>query len=186
VRNPELTILLEELKVIEESAHALLNNLTIESLNWQPEPGKWSIGECFDHLSVTGKELLPRMESALAEARREGTLAEGPFVYGRIGKWIVRSMEPPVRFKGRAPKFYKPAPQHSITKIQKDFFTVQDQLEALFRSADGLDLKHIKVPSQVIKIMKLPVGLWFQYILAHERRHLWQANNVKHHPNFPH
>ena len=45
--------------------------------------------------------------------------------------------------------------------------------------ADGLDLAAVRVPSPVNRLLRLPLGAYFDFILAHDRRHLWQARQAR-------
>lgn len=47
------------------------------------------------------------------------------------------------------------------------------------RSADGLDLARIKVTSPVTRLLRLSLGQWLAGLAGHQRRHLWQARQVK-------
>ena len=55
---PELQSYLDQLAAIDGQVDALLANITEEQLNWRPGPEQWSVGECVDHLTVTGTRLL--------------------------------------------------------------------------------------------------------------------------------
>jgi len=59
------------------------------------------------------------------------------------------------------------------------FLRVRDQLAERVRQADGLDLKRARVTSPVTRLLRMPLGAYFAFILAHERRHLWQARQVR-------
>jgi hypothetical protein len=53
------------------------------------------------------------------------------------------------------------------------------------RRSSGLDLGRIKFRSPLIPLLRLSLGTWFQFLLAHERRHLWQARQVRQELRFP-
>ena len=53
-----------------------------------------------------------------------------------------------------------------------------DEWATCARAGDGLDLKRIKVASPAMKLMRFSVGAYFRISTAHERRHLWQAEQV--------
>jgi hypothetical protein len=53
------------------------------------------------------------------------------------------------------------------------------------RQANGLDLARAKVRSPTYAWLRFSLGSGFALMLAHERRHLWQARNVVNHPLFP-
>ena len=174
-----------QIEAIKEDARDLLKDLSDEQFNWQPAPGHWSIAECLDHLAVTGHELSKNISEAIADARSRGLLGRGPFRYGVIGNMIVRSMEPPVKMKFKAPKIFRPREGQSLEEVARDFFAVQDEVLRLIREANGINLARAKVTSPVTNLLKLSLGQAFSLVATHERRHLWQARQVRTHPAFP-
>jgi hypothetical protein len=42
-----------------------------------------------------------------------------------------------------------------------------------------LDLAHVRTISPVSRLVRLPLGAYFNFILAHDRRHVWQARQVR-------
>lgn len=181
----ELQEYVRQIEAVNEDARDLLKDLSEERFNWQPAPGHWSIAECLDHLVVTGRELSKSINEAIADARSRGLLGRGPFHHGMIGNMIVRSMEPPAKMKFKAPKIFRPREGQSLAEVTRDFFTAQDEVLRLIREANGLNLARVKVTSPVYKLMKLSLGQAFNLVATHERRHLWQARQVKTHPAFP-
>ena len=64
------------------------------------------------------------------------------------------------------------------------------EMRRLAQSAAGLDLARVKstlpaLPALLRVIVKMPLGARFELIAAHDRRHLWQAEQVRNHPDFP-
>ena len=47
-----------------------------------------------------------------------------------------------------------------------------------------MDLLHIKTVSPVTRLLRLPLGAYFQFVITHDRRHLWQAQEVRKTPGF--
>lgn len=175
----------EQIEAVNLDARDLISGLSDAQLNWQPAPGAWSIAECLDHLTVSGRELIERVKETINDARSRGLLGRGPFRYGMIGNMIVRSMEPPVKMKFKAPKIFKPRSSRSLAEVEQDFFAVQTEVLNLIREANGINLARAKVTSPVTKLMKLSLGQAFGLIATHERRHLWQAHQVKDNSLFP-
>ena len=174
-----------QIEAVNEDAHDLIAGLSEAQINWRPTPAHWSIAECLDHLTVTNRELIEGIKAALSDARSRGLTGRGPFRYGMIGNMFVRSLEPPVKMKFKAPKIFKPRPDQSLEVVTRDFFTVQDELLRLIVEANGINLARVKVASPVTKLIKLSLGQAFGLIATHERRHLWQARQVKGNQMFP-
>lgn len=175
----------EQFEAVKRDARGLLSGLTDAQFNWRPAPGAWSIAECLAHLNVTGQFYLPRIDRRIREATAAGALGEGPFRYGPLAKMFVRGMEPPAKLKFKAPKILAPMPEHLLSVIGPAFLTLQEQFVERLRAARRVDLRRVKVPSPVSRFFRINLGLVFPLIAAHERRHLWQAHQVRNHPNFP-
>ena len=182
---PELAEYRRQFEAIKQDVQDLVAGLTDEQLNWHAQPGVWSIAECLSHLTVTGTLYLPQIESKINEARTRQLFNQGPFRHSFIGNWFVRSLEPPVKRKFRAPKKFVPTPDQPLAKVLPEFLSVQESFLHFLKEANGLHLARIKVASPVTSLLRLTLGQSFALTTAHERRHLWQAREVKNHPNFP-
>jgi hypothetical protein len=174
-----------QIEAVNDDARDLLAGLSEAQVNWRPTAAHWSIAECLDHLTVTNREMMERIEAAIKEARSRGLTGRGPFRYGMVGNMIVRSMEPPVKMKFKAPKIFKPRADQSLEAVSQDFFAVQDELRRLIEEANGINLSRVKITSPVTKLIKLSLGQSFGLLATHERRHLWQARQIREHPAFP-
>lgn len=182
---PELAAYERQIEAIKQDARDLLADLTDKQFNWRPAPGRWSIAECIDHLRVSGAPMLPRIAKTMEQARADGVFGRGPFRHSFLGNLFVRYLEPPPRFKSKAPKILVPTPERPMAELVPEFMTLQDQLQRRIREANGIDLAAVKIVSPITKFVKLSLGQWFALLAAHERRHLWQARGVKDDPNFP-
>jgi hypothetical protein len=182
---PDLQEYRRQIEAVNEDARDLIAGLSEPQFNWVRAPGHWSIAECLDHLTVTNRELLEEIKRAVSDARNRGLKASGPFRYGMIGNLLVRSMEPPVKMKFKAPKIFKPRLEQSLEMTARDFFAVQDEALRLISEANGINLARVKVTSPVTRLFKLSLGQVFSLIATHDRRHLWQARQVKSDPAFP-
>ena len=184
---PELQDRQRQFSEAKETARALAGGLTDEQFNWRPEPGRWSIAECLDHLNTTGSKLLPGMDAAIERARERERTGSGPFRYGWLSRWFIRANAPlPADGKGmKTPKLYKPTADQLVGRVLPAFVELQDQLIERLRAANGLDLARVKVASPVTKLLRISLGAWFAATAAHQERHLEQARRVREHPGFP-
>ncbi|HXM37076.1 MAG TPA: DinB family protein [Gemmatimonadales bacterium] len=183
---PELETMLEQLEAIKTDGQAVTAGLDDARSNWRPGPERWSIAECLQHLNVAVTRTLPAFDRAIAEGRSKQRTAPGPFRYGWFSRWMVRSMEPPPKRRmGTFPIFALPAgATYAAAQVLPEFLAVRDRLADRVRQADGLDLGRIKVVSPVNRLLRLPLGAYFQFVIAHDRRHLWQARELRNAPGF--
>ena len=177
----DLQAMLAQIEAIKAEGRAVTAGLSDDRLNWHPAEGSWSILDCLEHLNVSVTKTLPAFDRAIAEGRAKGQLSGGPFRYGWFARLVVASMEPPPRFRMRSPRLIRVAPSTTrrSAEVLPEFVRVRDQLAERVRQANGLDLAHVRLISPVNRLLRVPLGCYFDFILAHERRHLWQARNVR-------
>jgi hypothetical protein len=183
--SPELAGYLRELAAVRADATELLGGLSEVQLNWRSTPKRWSIAQNLTHLVVIGRLYLPQFDSAIQRAREKGWRKAGPFEYGAIGNWVIAELEPPPRHRMRAPRMFKPQPVQPLAHVRDAFLELQGEFEQRVHAANGIDLRRAKVATVFSSLLRLPLGQAFQAMLAHERRHLWQARNVRTAAGFP-
>ncbi len=177
----ELEVMLEQIAAIKAEGKAIVAGLTEDQLNRHPAEGSWSILDCLEHLNVGVTTALPAFDRSIAEGRDRNQTSSGPFSYGWFSRMMVASMEPPPRFRMRAPRLIRvqAGPVRRSVEIVPEFARIRDQLADRVRAADGLDLARVKTISPINRLIRMPIGAYFNFILAHDRRHLWQAGNVR-------
>ena len=160
-------------------AQELAGGLTPEQLTQRPQRDKWSIAECLAHLNVTATTVQRLMAKAIERAKQEKKFGRGPFSIGAKGRLLVWIAEPPPKFRIRAPKNVRPPAQiDDPLTLLPAFLKAQDEWERLMRESEGLHLAKIKLgaltsPFRARFCAALP------WMMAHQRRHLLQAENVK-------
>ena len=173
-----------EIQAIREDANRLVDGLSEAQLQWSPSPERWSIAQCLDHLN-NGWLALTKLDRAMTRAAEQGVRSEGPYRHPLLGRLYVRFTEPPPKLRVPAPKAYRPKPAPPATEVVPRFFELQDEIAKRVVAADGLDLGKIRSSSPISRRFRMSLGQWFGFLLAHERRHLWQAWQVRKHPRFP-
>jgi hypothetical protein len=84
----------------------------------------------------------------------------------------------PHRMKMRAPKMIRPLLQGPAIEALPQFLRSQDLVARTMDACQGLDLASVKFTSPFFKLLRLSVIAGFAVITAHERRHLWQAEQI--------
>ena len=178
---PELASMLDQIEAIKREGQAVTAGLRDDQLNWHPAKDSWSIAECLQHLNVGVTKTLPAFDRAIAEGRGKNQLAPGPFRYGWFSRMMVASMEPPPKFRMKSPRLIRVSlgGTYRGADLLPQFAAVRDQLAERVRRADGLDLAHVRTISPVNRLLRMPLGAYFDFIIAHDRRHLWQARQVR-------
>ncbi len=170
----------QQLGDIRRRAEQLVNGLTAEQLVRRPDPAKWSIAECLSHLNQTAAVVQPKIAAAIEHGIKEKAVAQGPFAPGAIGRLLIWIAEPPPKFRLRAPKNIAPAVAvGGATQVISDFMKVQDEWARLISEANGLDQKKLKIASPFRGLPRLRLAAPIPWMMAHQRRHLLQAEKVK-------
>lgn len=180
----ELRDYYDQIENIQEDAQELTAVLDDAQFNWRPSPKQWSISECLAHLNVVDGKDLEVFAAEMERGRAAGLTGSGPFRYGAFSRWFVGFMDGPPKFKVKAPKIYLPPAGHRKDEVVTEFLSVHGRILELLAKANGLDLARIKVPSPAGPF-KFSLGQRFALVAAHDRRHLWQAWQVRKHANFP-
>jgi DinB superfamily len=188
--DPDIAMIVIEIDANLSHAESITHGLTKEQFHWSPGAGRWSIGECFAHLNATNRFTLPALEEGIKDGRARGLIGEGPFQYGFISKRFIRSQEPPVKSKYKAPKAFRPSAHVDMDGELAEFRRISGELKRLTREADGLHLARVKtkmraLPAALRAFVRMPLGGQLQLTTTHDRRHLWQAEQVRNDPKFP-
>jgi len=165
-----------------EKAKSLTAGLSSAQMSWRSQPGKWSIAQNLDHLNLAARGL-GTIASSIAAARAKGITGNGPFRYGWLSSWIMKSQEPPPKRKYKTHKSNAPSPDVDAAKALADYLCNAARLGELIQEADGLDLARAK--TQFGPLKRFPLGALLTHITTHDRRHLWQAEQVRNDPKFP-
>jgi len=182
---PEVDEFRKQFEQVAADMCALVNPLTDEQFCWKPAPDRWSIEECVEHLNATARAYLPTIDRGIAETIGRNLYSGGPFRYNPVGRLFVWLLEPPPRVRAKAPAAFAPGPRRSRAEVMAGFRAYQVQYVDRLRQASGLHLSKGRVRSPVAWWIRIPLGSAFAGMLAHERRHLWQARQVALSPDFP-
>jgi hypothetical protein len=170
----------QELQDIRKRTEQLVNNLSADELARRPDPAKWSIAECISHLNLTAATIQPKIDSAIKQGKENKIVGQGPFKSGLAGSLVLWIAEPPPKFKIKAPKkILPPASIGDPSQVIGEFMRIQDEWARLAREADGLNLDKIKVSVDFRGLPPIRLGAMIPWMMAHQRRHLLQAEGVK-------
>lgn len=156
-------------------ARRLSSGLDASALVRNPSSGGWGIAENLQHLILTADAMIPLIEGALKELEGAAKKAVGPSGLGLMGWLLVTALEPPPRLKSRTTKRFEPVSVTDPLSLTERFIERNATLEALVARATGLATSTVTVASPFNGKVKYNLYAAFRIVLAHARRHLWQA-----------
>ena len=188
--DPDIAVLISEIEANLSHLESITHGLMPQQFEWSPAPGRWSIAQCIAHLNATNRPTLGAVEAGIAEGRAKSVTGSGPFKYGFLATKFAASQEPPVKSKYKAPKVFQPAPKIDMAEELAEYRRLAIEFKRLARLADGLDLARVKtklpaLPAALRAIVSMPLGGQLHLTASHDRRHLWQAEQVRNDPAFP-
>ncbi len=156
--------------------------LSLDQLRWRPNPRRWSIAECLDHLDKVLAHYLPKIDEAIAQARPQN----GAAAFSSPLDWTEREallrVEPPAVI--RIPRRPTITPPVDLDSLIEQFPRIRDRYSQSVRRAGGLDLARILLREPIHPVIHSLGGV-ILLMAAHDRRHIWQAEQVRHSSGFP-
>jgi hypothetical protein len=171
----QLDGVLNQVENITREAKKLVAGRSQSHLTRSLESTSWSVAQCLDHLAQTANAFVPAILSAIARAPRLTT--NRALRTGALTRLFIRNLEPPyrLRFKVLAPLLPR---QHDFNCAWGAFEESQARLAKTIRSASGLAVDQVRVESPVYARFSYNVYGAFRMLTAHERRHLWQIEQI--------
>jgi hypothetical protein len=178
VRMDPLDQIAVQLEAASARAQRIVGSLSPALLGRRPDPNSWSVAECIAHLSLTTDAYLPAIRQALEEGRRRGLRRSGnSFRVELSARMLAWWLEPPYRMKARTPAAFVPGVEDPEA-VLADFLERQRRLLEVLVEGSGLPLDRLPIRSPFAHWMHYGVYAAFVVIAAHERRHLWQAEQT--------
>lgn len=176
--HPQLQPLLGQLESATARASALAASVDDAAFRARPANGGWSAAECIAHLNLTTLAFLPRLDAALATAR-SGFGDDRRYRSGVVGALLAWSLDPSrIRFRFRTSAGFVPEITGAGDDVAGEFERLQRELAARIERASGLHLNELRIASPFDARASYNPYAAFRILLAHERRHLRQAERA--------
>lgn len=184
----QLSTWLDALFRVRQDSEILVRGMSDEQFNWRPAPGKWSVGECFHHLTIATGLMLEKIRPEIDRGHTEGITGTPPFRYQMMGGWFVRMMEkPPGKRPMPTPKNFVPPSGIPSSIVMPMYLSVLDDLREALHRSHGLALDKLRAGSAGTggSWLKFNLAAWYAATVAHLQRHYAQAVRVTQSPGYP-
>lgn len=167
-----------QLDEITEDFREEFGELTVEQLNWKPDPDTWSVAQNMDHLIVINSTYFPVIEAVRNQTYRTPFTGRFGFMTRFFGNMVLSSVSPDRRRKIKTFAIWEPTNSY----IGADILDRFEQHQTLFRhlienSRDLLDRGTV-ISSPANRHIVYTLEKAFDIILLHERRHFEQAKEL--------
>jgi hypothetical protein len=159
----ELAALLAQIDACETAAAGLVAGMTEDTVNRSPAGGGWSVAACLEHLALMNDFYLRGWPQSVQEAAARG---RGPF----------NGLRPT---KGNAIADVTPRARYAPDDILARYVASHRTYRELVRAAAEVDVNRVVRPNAIVRQVKMRLSTVLLIVPAHDRRHLWQAANVR-------
>lgn len=176
--HPQLDEIIREFHSATERLDALVQ--AVPEAKWQtrPDPDRWSVAECVEHLNITGRKYLPILDQALKDALQLSGTAPRRYRRDPIGWMLWRTMGPPVRQRVKTTAEFVPVGGKSADELAAEFKQLQHEQITRTEAFDGLQLQKVRVKSPFNERVTYNAFSCLSILPRHQHRHLWQAEQV--------
>lgn len=185
--------LLLDLRNITESNISLVSKkckyLGENQMKWRPSNDSWNIQEVLSHLnsysSYYHQLFIDKIQNTKYSSIKES------FVPSPLGRSAWKSMKlgrlNNIKRKFRAPKNLNPSISPELIDLDPmvNFVKNQQELITILTAAEKVNLKKVKIPISISKMVRLRLGDALMFVIYHNERHIQQVKNILAHPNFP-
>jgi len=189
----EINEMFQELSVITHTSITFvqkkLSRLSEGQLKWKPNSSTWSLNEILAHLNIYSAYYHPVFIDKIEKTRFK--TAREKFLPSPLGKSAWKSMKlgraKNVKRKFKAPKNYNPTfnPELLDGNEVQNFIDHQNKFLKIVELAKEVNLRKVKVPISISKIIRLRLGDALMFVAYHNERHVQQAMNLMEHRGFP-
>ncbi len=154
------------------------DNLTVEQLNWKPNPRTWSIAQNIHHLIAINQSYYPVIAAIRQDAYKIPWFGKMAFMVNFLGKTVLNSVQPDRRKKMKTFAIWEPSVEMIAENILKIFEQHQLNLKQLIEDSQDLLERGTVITSPANKNIVYKLETAFDIIVTHEKRHFEQAKEV--------
>jgi hypothetical protein len=156
---------------------AIFGRLHRGQLNWKPDPARWSVAQCFQHLLTTDQLMMRSAQDAVRNPSSTfwQRLPVMPAVWGAL---LIRSQSPGANRKFTAPAKARPSASEIGDHIVRQYVEHQLAAVAWIGSLPEHDAVATIMVSPFLSHVAYSVLDGCRLMAAHSRRHFEQAQRV--------
>lgn len=185
--------LIDEIRAITvqnlEVVHTKIIHLSENQKSWKINNASWSINEIFAHINEYSKFYHSTFLDRIAKTRFREPSAS--FISSPLGRsaWLSMKLGNARNVKRKFKSLKMNNPSIDITLLTgneiADFEKSQNEFLEIIDKAEIVNLRKVKVPISIAKIIRFRLGDALLFVTYHNERHIQQVLNVMHHPKFP-
>jgi len=171
---------LRDLSQADREAQDVVRGLSDEQLNWQPNGGKaWSVAQCLDHLTKANTVYAAAMRAAVRNRKFDVHAVETSIRPGWFESYFIKTLDAPPNRRLKSPKKIVPSAKLKGVEVLQAFLSSQEDIRAFIQASKHIDLNQVRFKNPFVSIFRFSLGAGLLILAAHDRRHLWQAQQTR-------
>lgn len=171
--------LTDELLRLRVMAQQRFRPLSPEVLNRRPGPGRWSVGQCLEHLNIVGGHYLPELRARIKRAQSKGSKPAATVKSGFMGRRLTEAMRTPAAERPlTSPERYAPTGNRLPRTVTEVFSRQLDELMSIVLMARQVNANAVRIPNPLFTLLRLRLTDQLEFLVVHLRRHVAQAEAV--------
>lgn len=160
-----------------------------QQMRWKPNDASWNLAEIFAHLNEYARFYHEAFQGRIEKTRFREPREQ--FASSPLGRSAWMSMKlgnaKNVKRRFNAPKAYNPLLNHSLVtgNDRATLLEHQHDLLNILEKCMEVNLRKVKVPISISKIIRLRLGDALLFVAYHNERHFQQAINLTKLSGFP-
>ena len=167
-----------EILQVNDQVAEKFSTLTVEQLNWKPNPRSWSIGQVMDHLIVSNSLYFPTFELIISGKKRTNIWEKIGLFRKFFGRFLINGLTPGSDQNIQAPKAFIPTFSEVDPAIFQKFIDTHIKLSGMIKQMEGLDLERIVISSPASAPITYTMKDCVTILTVHQQRHLVQMKRV--------
>jgi hypothetical protein len=178
MNSEERRLLLNDFSSTREHLLRIVDDLTPEQWRFHPAEGRWSIGDCIEHVTVVEARVLRAIGKHL---ERPAEPEKRPLAAGKDA--AARQRIPDRSRRIEAPEPVRPTGKwENPDQLLAEFLATRDRTIHFTSTTDGDLRNHIFAH---VSLGEIDCYQWLVVLSLHGGRHAQQIEEIKAHPAFP-
>ncbi len=170
---------INQIDAITKDFNQSFGMLTMEQLNWKPNPNTWSIGQNLDHLIVINGTYHPIIKAIRAGTYKLPYISKLDFMVSFLGRTVLKAVQPDRKKRMKTFPIWEPAKSDIKPDIWERFEQQQTDLKKLIQSSSDLLDTGLVISSPANRNIVYKLETAFDIIVSHELRHFEQSKEVE-------
>lgn len=153
-------------------------------LNYKPQSKAWSAYECLEHLNLVHAVYLKQLKDSVKTPHNSSSAQGEYFKPGFFGNKMVGILKPATSGKVQMPMptFDMADPSKLKSSLNKEvierFLKQLDELTSILDHSLEIDWEKKRITSLIGKVLQFKFGDALRFVIAHNQRHLLQAQKA--------